>query len=293
MAQQKSIVIGCDNADHLSAVMNTIKGTPAFSPEIISATRISDLLSIVRSVTADLVIFCFRNNQFALNDFDIFVKKPAVPVLCLTQKTETGNLRWNPGNIVFTCPFEHVKNDDYLNARIHSIFLLSSSSAMPYRADASLADIAAYNTENNVHDLSRYVLELDQKTEALQKIKGRITDLFPQVDDATRRELMSIVNAIRLSANNSKLWEDFRLYFEQMNPGFLLLLAEKHPELTQKDLKYCCYLKMNMSNDDIKKLLGINQESVRTHKYRLKKKMELSPEQDLVTYLRSVGKQGR
>jgi DNA-binding CsgD family transcriptional regulator len=45
---------------------------------------------------------------------------------------------------------------------------------------------------------------------------------------------------------------------------------------------------MNMSNDHIGNLLGINQESVRTHKYRLKKKMSLPREQDLRTYLRSV-----
>ena len=44
-----------------------------------------------------------------------------------------------------------------------------------------------------------------------------------------------------------------------------------------------------MSNDDIKNILGINQESVRTHKYRLKRKMSLPNELDLSTYLRSVG----
>jgi hypothetical protein len=44
-----------------------------------------------------------------------------------------------------------------------------------------------------------------------------------------------------------------------------------------------------MSNDDIKNLLGINQESVRTHKYRLKKKMSLAPNQDLRSYLLTVG----
>jgi len=38
---------------------------------------------------------------------------------------------------------------------------------------------------------------------------------------------------------------------------------------------------MNMSNDDIRALLGISQESVRTHKYRLKKKLSLGKDQSL------------
>ena len=41
---------------------------------------------------------------------------------------------------------------------------------------------------------------------------------------------------------------------------------------------------MNMSNHDIKNLLNINQESVRTHKYRLKRKLGLRKEEDLRTY---------
>jgi DNA-binding CsgD family transcriptional regulator len=101
-------------------------------------------------------------------------------------------------------------------------------------------------------------------------------------------ELLSIVNAIKTSANNTKLWDDFKVYFEKTNPNFLYLLAKKHPQLTTKDLKYCCYLRMNMSNDDIRSLLGINQESVRTHKYRLKKKMQLNKESDLQTYLKAI-----
>jgi len=153
----------------------------------------------------------------------------------------------------------------------------------------TLADAAIQlNQNNSTKNLSRYVLELDQKIEVLVRIKDRIVDLYPRVEDSIRVELISIVNSIKVSANDNKLWDDFKLYFERTNPNFLFLLAQKHPDLTPKDLKYCCYLKMNMSNDDIRNLLGINQESVRTHKYRLKKKMDLPKDQDLITYLRAV-----
>jgi DNA-binding CsgD family transcriptional regulator len=131
-------------------------------------------------------------------------------------------------------------------------------------------------------------MELDQKIEVLLKVKERISYLYPNVDDATRIELMSIVNSIKTVANDNKLWDDFKIYFEQSNPNFLLALAKKHPSLSSRDLKYCCYIKMNMSNNDITNLLGINQESVRTHKYRLKKKLTLRKEEDIISYLRTV-----
>jgi DNA-binding NarL/FixJ family response regulator len=287
---QKSIIIGCDDTFVLSAVLNNIRETHHFKHSIVSAARSSDLLGIVKSLNPDLVILCFRNNQVVLNDFGSFIKKPELPIICLSPGSEGERLRWNSNCIVFSYAMEYIKQENYLSSRIHSVFLLGSETAKKSEEKTmSLAD-AAMRQKNSgePRDLGRYVMELDQKLEMLLKVKERIADLFPRVDDSTRGELMSIVNSIKSSANDNKIWDDFKLYFETANPGFLMLLANRHPELTPKDLKYCCYLKMNMSNDDIRSLLGINQESVRTHKYRLKKKMDLSPGQDLLNYLRTM-----
>jgi len=221
-----------------------------------------------------------------LNDFDTFVKKNDIPVICLAGRYESESLSWNSNRSVFCYPLEHICKKEYLSSRINSIFLLKSK---PGEATGPHSFAEAAIQAAGTKDLSRYVLELDQKIEMLMKVKDRVADLYPRVDDPVRTELISIVNSIKLSANDTKLWDDFQMYFEKTNPNFLLLLAKKHPGLTPKDLKYCCYLKMNMANDDIRTLLGINQESVRTHKYRLKKKLVLAKDQDLQSYLRFFG----
>lgn len=290
MPLQKSIVIGCDDTVTLSAVLKNIRETSAFAYNIISAARTADLLGITRSLNPDLVILCFRNNQPVLNDFNGIVQNPGLPIMCLGRRDDAETLWWNPAQIVFTSSLEHVQREDYLTARIQSIFLLGArkEAVQPVRATFAEPVTQRQPSPAGGGELSRYVMELDQKVEVLTKVKDRIAGLYPEVNDTTRVELMSIVNSIKASANDTKLWDDFKVYFDRTNPGFLMTLANKHPELTPMDLKYCCYLKMNMSNDDIRSLLGINQESVRTHKYRLKKKMDLPREQDLVAYLRTV-----
>jgi DNA-binding CsgD family transcriptional regulator len=292
MPLQKSIVIGCDDTVTLSAVLKNIRPNSSFAYNVISAARTADLLGIVRSLSPDLVILCFRNNQLVLNNFTGTVKTPALPIMCLGRKSESDALRWNSSQIVFTSSLDHVHERDYLTARIQSILLLGVQTAEKAPAATTLAEAAMQRhvSATGSSDLSRYVMELDQKVEVLAKVKDRIAGLYPDVNDSTRAELMSIVNSIKASANDTKLWDDFKVYFDRTNPGFLMTLANRHPELTPMDLKYCCYLKMNMSNDDIRSLLGINQESVRTHKYRLKKKMDLPRDQDLLAYLRSVDK---
>lgn len=287
MPLEKFILIGCDDMVSLSSILNGIKGTTTTPYSIITATRINDLVNIVRSHNADIVILYFRNNQQAINDLSGFTRQSGIPLLCILRYYGNEKLQWAQDNIVFTCPIEQINKQESLGQLISSILLLKAGHSKPQQVNTAAGGMDVEQADST-RNLSRYVMELDQKAEILSKIKDRIAELYTHVDDPTRVELISIVNAIKMSANNNKLWDDFKVYFEQTDPNFLLLLAEKYPVLTPIDLKYCCYLKMNMSNDDIGHLLGINQESVRTHKYRLKKKMSLARDQDLRNYLRSV-----
>lgn len=293
MLTEKLIAIGCDDNASFSAVLDNLTESAFFTYNIISATRASGLTGILSSLKPDLIILCFRNNQHILTELSNYINQPETPILCLIRRFDDETLGWNKNHIVFTCQLEHIHRASYLSSTINSIFLLRKGAVAvnplaphPVVTFAAAAIVAAES--GHTRNLSRYVMELDQKVDVLLKVKERIGELYPRVDDHTRTELTSIVNSIKLSANDHKLWDDFKLYFEQTNPNFLLLLTKKYPSLTATDLKYCCYLKMNMSNDDIRNLLSINQESVRTHKYRLKKKMALERNQDLISYLRSV-----
>lgn len=285
MLEKKSIVIGCDDIMVLTMILNTISIISDYTFSTVSVSRGVDLNNTINSLNPDLVILGFKKNQFLLNDNNFNSYKRDIPILYLTQNYECESLCWSKQSIVFTYPFNQIKNADFLIYRIQSIFLLKKT-GLQSTPVTSLAE-AAFQ-KNNTHKLSHYVMELDQKIEVLLKVKERISYLYPNVDDTTRIELMSIVNSIKTVANDNKLWDDFKIYFEQSNPDFLLALAKKHPSLSSRDLKYCCYIKMNMSNNDITNLLGINQESVRTHKYRLKKKLTLRKEEDIISYLRTV-----
>lgn len=287
MVQDKSIVIGSDDSSHLAAVMRSLETPDRFRKNVLYASRLTDLIRLVQSMNPDLVIIDFRNNQAALSELSTLAVLQHIPLLCLTHAQDPSSLCWEEEAIVFTFPSEQVCRSPFLNAWINSIFLLHVESTL--EQPSSLAE--SFRMEDHTlmgRDMSRYVLELDQKMDVLQKVKDRIVELYPRVGDPVRAELSSIVNAIKTSVGDQKLWDDFKLVFEQTNPHFLKFLSLKHPQLTPIDLKYCCYLKMSMSNDDIRNLMGISQESVRTHKYRLKRKMDLSKDHDLIGYLHSV-----
>jgi DNA-binding CsgD family transcriptional regulator len=65
-------------------------------------------------------------------------------------------------------------------------------------------------------------------------------------------------------------------------------IKDKYPVLTSKDISFCSLIKLNLSNKEIANLLQVSHESVITKKYLLKKKLALSPDQDLYQLINTV-----
>lgn len=62
-------------------------------------------------------------------------------------------------------------------------------------------------------------------------------------------------------------------------------LLHVHPDLTPYDLKLCSLLQRNLSSKEIAETMNITPGSVNTARYRLRKKLALRKEADLVIYL--------
>lgn len=279
------ILIGSDISTSLASIIRSLKGFSHYS--FVTSTRIPDSLHIAKSLEPALMIFYFRNPQELIHTLLRYPTIHAIPILCLTRSHETIDVNIEVDLVLFTQSFESAIRDRLLKNNVQSILNLVYRIKRVPSSSTSSHHTSGDGFLHQNKNLARYIMELDQKATTLFKIKERIQELYSDVGDPIRTKLMSIVNTIKVNTKDTKHWEDFKLYFENINPAFLKDLSRKYPCLTNKDLKYCCYLKMNMSNEDIRHVLGINQESVRTHKYRLKKKMTLSKNQDLRLYLRA------
>ncbi len=80
-------------------------------------------------------------------------------------------------------------------------------------------------------------------------------------------------------------WEDFRRHFETVNPGFITRLSAACPDLTDKELKMCAYIRMNLDIKQISNLLNVQDASVHNFRSRLRKKFGLEQGQDLNLFI--------
>jgi DNA-binding CsgD family transcriptional regulator len=80
----------------------------------------------------------------------------------------------------------------------------------------------------------------------------------------------------------------FLFKFEQTYPNFKLHLLRKYPKLKKQDLALLASTYLNLDTNQQGAILNITPESVRKKRYRLKLKIGLGKEQELVDFFRML-----
>ena len=107
-----------------------------------------------------------------------------------------------------------------------------------------------------------------------------------QIHENEREKMKRILSSIH--ANKAQNWDEFEMYFTQVNQGFYRILQNKFPDLSSTDLKMCGLIKLGLSSKEIAGLMGIGTDSVNTSRSRIRKKINLNREDNLVEYLQKI-----
>ena len=83
-------------------------------------------------------------------------------------------------------------------------------------------------------------------------------------------------------------WDDFIAYFEEVNPAFIKAVTEKYPELNAADIRYLCYVYMNLDLREIANIFNITYNAALKRQRRIKEKMNIDKDVALYEYLVQV-----
>ena len=141
-------------------------------------------------------------------------------------------------------------------------------------------DVDAKNKELAVTNMN-----LIKKDELLAIIKD---DLKKSTENLDNKNLKSVITTISKNIDKDDTWNTFKESFDNVDKDFLKRIKALHPSLTPSDLKFCAYLRLNLSSKEIAPMLNISIRSIEIKRYRLRKKMNLLHDDGLVDYILSV-----
>jgi len=80
-------------------------------------------------------------------------------------------------------------------------------------------------------------------------------------------------------------WAIFQTNFDRIHENFFRNLHTTYPELTSNDLRFCAYLRLNLSSKDIAHLMNISLKGVEVGRYRIRKKIGLESTKSLTEFM--------
>ncbi len=130
-------------------------------------------------------------------------------------------------------------------------------------------------------ELSSYSLALSNKNNILLQIANTI-------DRDDTKAIGEIRRVIKNNLNTDNVWQDFVMHFDKVHPEFFIRIKNTGTDLSENDLRLCAYLRISMSTKQIAQMLNVSPESIRMHRYRVKKKLGLAEEQNLDDFIRNI-----
>jgi tetratricopeptide (TPR) repeat protein len=129
------------------------------------------------------------------------------------------------------------------------------------------------------------VQENEQVSNILKDLKYYSSLLKSEKDRNSFSPLIKSINRILSEKRKEDLYSD---QFNAAYPGYLEYLTRTYVDLTTSDLKLCTFLRMNLNTKEIAEIMGLSVRSVESRRYRLRKKLRLSKDEDLVSNLISL-----
>ena len=127
-------------------------------------------------------------------------------------------------------------------------------------------------------ELVTYNVQMSQQNEILKNLKEELQGT--KHPDAPR-----LVRSINVNLKQQNQWEEFKIHFEKVHPGFFSFLGNRFPQLTPHDLRLCAYIKMRLESAAIMRILNISNKGLETARYRIKRKLNLGPSDDLNDFI--------
>ena len=132
-------------------------------------------------------------------------------------------------------------------------------------------------------------LQVVKKNKTLNSIIHKLKEINTSTaDEATKTQFSKLQKNIVKEVQSDKSWKDLEKHIKNVHIDFLKRLKEKYPTVTPRELDLATYLLLNMSTKEIAEIMNISTGGVDISRHRLRKKFDLSKNENLVGFLLTI-----
>jgi CheY-like chemotaxis protein/DNA-binding CsgD family transcriptional regulator len=130
-------------------------------------------------------------------------------------------------------------------------------------------------------ELATYAVYTAEMNNYLQSLLKELNNINVSGKSA---ELNNIIHNIKFKLNHSN-FNSLDKYFKQLLPSFEKKLLLINPSLSATDIKLAYLIRTNISTKEIADIMCYSPDSIKTARYRLRKKLNLLSKENMYTFL--------
>lgn len=268
-----------DDVDTLNQIINCFEGLDNMYL-FYRALNVKDALQICTDYEPDLIITDWEMPIVSGIEFIKYIKNSGrlydIPIIMLTGKMtrpEHLNVAFSAGATDFIRkPIEKIE----LIARVRSMLMLSDS----HREAIELKNRDLVNTALHIVQNNEFNAKLRQKVIEMEKSCGYL--------DVDLTKMLKELNADLCEKIKMEAWDKFDSYFKQVHPNFFNRLIAICPKISPAELRLAAFLRLNIGTKEIAAIMFLTVDSVRTGRTRLRKKLNLPQDENLITFLLTI-----
>lgn len=138
-------------------------------------------------------------------------------------------------------------------------------------------------------ELTAMALNLIEKNQFLKSLKGDLARTAQESGADDEQSLQGLLRKVKVNVHAARDWKAFEAQFESVHQNFLRAIAGLCPTLSRTELRVCALLKLNMSSKEVADILSISVRTAENHRYKIRKKLGLSDDVNVSTYLAALG----
>lgn len=143
--------------------------------------------------------------------------------------------------------------------------------------------------EAKTRELADFALRIVEKQEFLDTIEKGLESILQAKPAEKDSVAMNLLRSVRRDSTVDEDWQAFQTQFNGMQQDFVNAVTRSFPSLSPTELKVCALLRMNLRTKEIADIMHISSKAVENHRLRLRKKMGLGRDANLVKALLEMG----
>ena len=170
-------------------------------------------------------------------------------------------------------------------AIVYAINQKRQTSQQQQRLQAARREQAETQLAHAQAQLDQYIDSLTSKNDLIERITtdlDRMTHPAPEPPQPLLDAQKNLTNASLLTHDD---WAEFRRRFERVHPAFFEQLHAQISAVTPAEERLLALSKLNIDTRQMGRMLGISPSSVRTTKYRLRKRLGVQGQSPLLDLL--------